>query len=109
MTYPAPFSASTDRERSIVERASAAAAVAAIHAARHDRDGTFPAEGLAEVAGHGYLALAVPRALGGESATVSEVVLGNLALGKGDASLGLVALGGGLGGGPQRQRRAVSR
>ncbi len=90
MTYPAPFSAQTDRERRIVEQASSAAVVAAQHAAQHDRDGTFPTEGLAQLAGNGYLALAIPQALGGESATVAEVVLGNLALGKGDASLGLV-------------------
>jgi alkylation response protein AidB-like acyl-CoA dehydrogenase len=90
VTYPAPFAANTDRERSIVERASAAAAVAANYAAQHDRDGTFPIEGLAELAGNGYLALVIPHQLGGESATVAEMVLGNLALSKGDASLGLV-------------------
>ncbi len=90
MTYPAPFAARTDRECSVVERAAAAAAVAAMHAARHDRNSTFPIEGLAELARNGYLALVVPHALGGESATVTELVLGNLALSKGDASLGLV-------------------
>lgn len=90
MTYPAPFAATTDRERGVVERAATAAAVAANHAAQHDRDGTFPVEGLAELARNGYLALGIPHALGGEGATVTEIVLGNLALSKGDASLGLV-------------------
>jgi len=90
VTYPAPFAAATDRERSIVERAAAAAAVAANFAAQHDRDSTFPVEGLAELARNGYLALVIPGALGGEGATVTEIVLGNLALSKGDASLGLV-------------------
>jgi len=90
VTYPAPFAAHTERERSIVERSSAAAAVAANYAAQHDRDGTFPIEGLAELARNGYLALVIPHQLGGESATVTEMVLGNLALSKGDASLGLV-------------------
>jgi alkylation response protein AidB-like acyl-CoA dehydrogenase len=90
VSYPAPFAAHTDRERGIVERAAAGAAVAANHAAQHDRDGTFPTEGLAELARNGYLALVIPHALGGESATVTEMVLGNLALSKGDASLGLV-------------------
>jgi alkylation response protein AidB-like acyl-CoA dehydrogenase len=90
VTYPAPFAATTDRERSIVERAAAAAAVATNFAAQHDRDSTFPVEGLVELARNGYLALVIPQALGGEGATVTEIVLGNLALSKGDASLGLV-------------------
>jgi alkylation response protein AidB-like acyl-CoA dehydrogenase len=90
VAYPAPFAAHTPRERQIVERAESAAAVAAEHAARHDRDGTFPVEGLAELASNGYLALVIPGALGGEAASVSEMLYGNLALAKGDASLGLV-------------------
>lgn len=90
MTYPGPFGALTDRERSIVERAEAAAAVAAAHADRHDRNGSFPTEGLAVLADTGYLALVVPEALGGEGARVTELVLGNLALAHGDGSLALV-------------------
>jgi alkylation response protein AidB-like acyl-CoA dehydrogenase len=90
VAYPAPFGAHTARERDVVERAASGAAIAAEHAARHDRDGTFPVEGLAELASNGYLGLVIPRALGGEGASVTEVVHGNLALAKGDASLGLV-------------------
>jgi alkylation response protein AidB-like acyl-CoA dehydrogenase len=90
LNYPGPFGAQSAREKSIVERASAAATTAAQHAARHDRDGSFPIEGLAELARNGYLALVVPEALGGEGASVTDVVLGNLALAHGDASLGLV-------------------
>jgi len=90
VAYPAPFGPRTERERGIVERACLAAAIAAEHAARHDRDATFPIEGLAELARSGYLALTVPRALGGETATVTEIVLGNIAIARGDASLGLV-------------------
>lgn len=88
--YPAPFEAQTPREQRVVERARAAADIAAQYATRHDRDGTFPTEGLAELAGNGYLALVIPEAFGGESATVTEIVLGNLALAAGDASLALV-------------------
>jgi alkylation response protein AidB-like acyl-CoA dehydrogenase len=88
--YPAPFGAHTERERSIVERASATAAVAAQHADRHDRERSFPVEGLTELARSGYLAQVIPSALGGESATITEVVLGNMALAHGDASLALV-------------------
>src|SRR3981081_1269243 len=90
MAYPAPFGPWTERERRVVERASSAARVAAEHASRHDRDATFPSEGLTELAANGYLALVGPEALGGQGATVTEMVLGNLALAKGDASLGLV-------------------
>jgi alkylation response protein AidB-like acyl-CoA dehydrogenase len=84
VSYPAPFSARTEREHSIVERARSAARVAAEHAAGHDRDGTFPDEGLAALASSGYLALTI------EGASVSELLLGNLELAKGDGSLGLV-------------------
>jgi len=90
VAYPAPFVPRTEREFSIVERARAAARIAAEHAAQHDRDLTFPEEGLAALAESGYLALAVPTDLGGEGAMIAEMVLGNLELAKGDASLGLV-------------------
>jgi len=90
VTYPAPFVAQNDRERRVIAQAESTALVAAEHAARHDRDGTFPIEGLAELAHSGYLALAIPHALGGGGASVTQMVLGNLALARGDASLGLV-------------------
>ena len=90
MSYPVPFTAQTERETRIVERARAAAFVAAANAARHDRDGTFPVEGLAALADNGYLSLIVAPELGGEGARVTEMVLGNLELAKGDASLALV-------------------
>jgi alkylation response protein AidB-like acyl-CoA dehydrogenase len=90
VAYPAPFAAWTERERSIVSRARAAAAVAAEHAARHDRDGSFPREGLEALAQNGYLALVIPTEYGGEGASVVEMLLGNLELGHGDASLALV-------------------
>jgi alkylation response protein AidB-like acyl-CoA dehydrogenase len=90
VTYPAPFEARTERARSLVARATEAAAVATQHATRHDREGTFPVEGLAELARSGYLAAVIPSALGGEDAGVSDYLLGNLALAKGDAALGLV-------------------
>jgi alkylation response protein AidB-like acyl-CoA dehydrogenase len=90
VSYPAPFGPLTDRERGVVERARSAAAVAAEHASRHDREATFPIEGLAELTANGYLALVVPHVLGGGGASVTEMLLGNLELAKGDASLGLV-------------------
>lgn len=90
MAYPAPFDARTERERDIVARAAAAGVVAAEHVARHDREATFPVEGLAELERNGYLGLTVPQELGGLQATVGEVVLGNLELARTDASLALV-------------------
>src|SRR5690242_21730435 len=47
---PISFDAQSKRERSIVDRARAAAHVSGQHAAQHDRDATFPAEGLSELA-----------------------------------------------------------
>lgn len=90
MSYPAPFAPQTEREREFVGCARSIAVVAAEHAARHDRDATFPVEGLSELARGGFLALAVPEVLGGRGARVAEVVLANLALARGDASLALV-------------------
>jgi alkylation response protein AidB-like acyl-CoA dehydrogenase len=90
VSYPAPFGPLTQRERDIVERGASAAQIAAQHASRHDLDRTFPVEGLAELARNGYLGLALPERLGGQSARVVDAVLGNLALARGDASLALV-------------------
>jgi alkylation response protein AidB-like acyl-CoA dehydrogenase len=73
-----------------VQRARAAADVAAQQAARHDRDGTFPTEGLSELARNGYLAAVVPKVYGGETASVTQMVLGSMELAHGDASLALV-------------------
>jgi alkylation response protein AidB-like acyl-CoA dehydrogenase len=90
VAYPAPFVARTERERSIVQRARTAAELAAPHRARHDRHGSFPTEGLAALAESGYLALVIPPEFGGEGASVTEMLLGSLELGQGDASLALV-------------------
>lgn len=90
MSYPHPFVAHSDQERWLVEQARAAAAAAAPHAARHDRAGTFPEEGLAALAESGALAATIPVDLGGAGATIAGVALASLELAKGDASLGLV-------------------
>lgn len=64
--------------------------MAAHYAAQHDREATFPTEGLDELASNGYLGLVVPQELGGAGARVTDLVLGNLELAKGDSSLALV-------------------
>src|ERR1700733_14665689 len=55
-------------------RADAVAAIAATHAAEVDRDARFPAEALAVVREQRLLGIMVPRALGGEGGSVSDVV-----------------------------------
>jgi alkylation response protein AidB-like acyl-CoA dehydrogenase len=90
VAYPAPYGAADERSESVVALARAAAAVAETHAVRHDRDGSFPVEGLGVLAANGYLSLVVPPHLGGFGASVAEIVLGNMALAHGDASLALV-------------------
>ncbi|WP_353236078.1 acyl-CoA dehydrogenase family protein [Diaphorobacter ruginosibacter] len=52
-------------------------------AAQHDRDGTFPHENFADLHAAGLLALAAPRALGGQGATSTQLaeVLGAIGYG----------------------------
>lgn len=72
---------------SVSARLSAAFAA---RAGRHDRDGSFPHENIADLHAAGLLALAVPRRLGGGGASLGEVraVLGTIA--EGDPSTALV-------------------
>src|SRR2546426_7289629 len=55
-------------------RTEAAAAVAAANAARVDRDARFPEEAIAAVRVQSLLRLIVCRGLGGDGATLSDVV-----------------------------------
>jgi len=59
---------------SLAERAERAAAIAAQHAAAVDRDSLFPADAIAAARRERFLSAAVPRELGGEGASISEVV-----------------------------------
>jgi alkylation response protein AidB-like acyl-CoA dehydrogenase len=62
----------------------------ATRAGGHDRDGSFPFENFAELHQAGLLALAAPRALGGQGASLSQLgdVIG--AIGQGDPATALV-------------------
>jgi len=71
-------------------RAAAVAAVAADHAAAVDADSRFPAEALAAARAERLLGIAVPRELGGEGATISEVVDICYALGRACASTAMI-------------------
>jgi alkylation response protein AidB-like acyl-CoA dehydrogenase len=65
----------TTEQHHLTEHLDLAAAVGARiaeHAARHDRDGTFVAEGLDALRSAGLLAIGVPTELGGGGATIAE-------------------------------------
>ena len=58
----------------LAARAEKVAAVAAEHAAFVDRDSRFPAEAIAAARAARLMGIAVPRELGGEGASISDVV-----------------------------------
>lgn len=89
MPYPDPFGPATPAEAIAVDQARAAAAVAMLHRVRHDREGTFPVEGLAALAESGYLALVVPSGLGGPESGVAPMTLSSAEIARGDPSLAL--------------------
>ena len=69
-TYPTPVRPDDDR---FVGMAADIGAVAAEHAAAHDRDASFVTEAYATMRSTGYLALAVPAELGGLGATMRQI------------------------------------
>ena len=85
-TYPTPVRPNDAR---FVELAARIGAVAAEHAAEHDRDATFVAEAYAAMREHGYLALAVPEELGGRGASMRQVCYAQAELARHDGATGL--------------------
>jgi acyl-CoA dehydrogenase len=73
-----------------VARAARAAAVAAAHAGNVDEDARFPAEAIAALKAEKLLGILVPTALGGEAASVSEVVDVCFRLGRACSSTGMI-------------------
>jgi acyl-CoA dehydrogenase len=71
-------------------RAQAAATVAAAHAGAVDRDSRFPAEAFAEIRKQGLLGIMVPQPLGGEAASLGEIVDVCYTLGQSCASTGMI-------------------
>jgi acyl-CoA dehydrogenase len=71
-------------------RAEAAAAAAAANAVAVDRDARFPDEAIGAVRAERLLGILVPRELGGEGASVSDVVDICYVLGRGCASTAMV-------------------
>ena len=74
----------------LAERARKAAAVAAEYAAAVDRDSRFPAEALAALRAERLLGIAVPHELGGEGASVADVVDVCYVLGRACASTAMI-------------------
>ncbi|MDE2304405.1 MAG: acyl-CoA/acyl-ACP dehydrogenase [Gammaproteobacteria bacterium] len=75
---------------SLSDRAKAAREVAERHAGEVDAQGRFPREAFDEIRRQGLLGIMVPRALGGEEASVRQIVDVCYALGQGCASTGLI-------------------
>ncbi|WP_214406616.1 acyl-CoA dehydrogenase family protein [Pseudonocardia lacus] len=75
----------------VVALAAEVGRAAAPFDAGHDRDATFVTEAYAAMAEHGYLRLAVPTELGGLGATLRQVVLAELELGRHSGASALAA------------------
>jgi acyl-CoA dehydrogenase len=87
-TYPIPVRPDDDQ---FVGLAADIGAVAADHAADHDRDATFVTEAYAAMRANGYLALAVPSELGGLGATMRQVAYAQAELARHDGATALAA------------------
>ncbi|OPH56864.1 acyl-CoA dehydrogenase [Paenibacillus ferrarius] len=78
-----------EREAEIAERSDRLAARFAERSAQHDTEGSFPFDNFADLREAGYLLLTVPRAYGGEEASLYEMVLAQERLARGDGSTAL--------------------
>lgn len=79
----------TDRQAHLLAVAEALAASFAETASQHDRDGSFPHEHFEAMRAAGYLAAAVPVEFGGGGYGLADLVLAQIALGRGDGSTAL--------------------
>jgi acyl-CoA dehydrogenase len=75
---------------SLVSRAEKVAAVAAAHAAGVDRDSRFPSEAIGAARAERLLGVAIPRELGGEGASLSDVADVCYTLGRACASTAMI-------------------
>ena len=87
-TFPTPIRPDDDR---FVGLAAEIGAVAAEHAADHDRDATFVGEAYAAMRATGYLGLAVPPELGGLGATMRQVCYAQAELARHDGATALAS------------------
>lgn len=79
----------TDRQRLFVERAAALADQFAQRAPAHDQNGTFPFENYEDLRTSGYVRMTVPPEFGGEGATLTETLLAQERLARGDGATAL--------------------
>ncbi|PAD75475.1 acyl-CoA dehydrogenase [Paenibacillus campinasensis] len=78
-----------ESEASIAAMADKLASVFADRAPLHDAEGSFPFENFDDLSAAGYLKLTVPKAYGGDEASVYEMVLAQERLARGDGSTAL--------------------
>ncbi|NQX66058.1 acyl-CoA/acyl-ACP dehydrogenase [Paenibacillus alba] len=78
-----------EREAELAERSDRLAARFVERSAQHDTEGSFPFDNFADLREAGYLQLTVPRAYGGEEASLYELVLAQERLARGDGSTAL--------------------
>ncbi len=78
------------RQTDLMGRARAAAEAARNAAVTVDREGRFPAEGFAEIRKQRLLGIMVPRALGGEEASIGEIADVCYTIGQACAATGLI-------------------
>ncbi|SDG07621.1 acyl-CoA dehydrogenase [Lentzea fradiae] len=88
LTGTFPVATGEDDTR-FTEMAARIGAVAAAHASGHDRDATFVSEAYEAMREEGYLALAVPRELGGHGATMRQVCHAQAELARHDGATAL--------------------
>src|SRR5262249_37518047 len=82
------LTAKTERGGRRVAAAEELSATVAERAADHDRDATFPFEGLAALKQSGYLVAPIPASLGGLGVTsLHDVLVASSRLARGDAAL----------------------
>jgi len=76
----------TESQARLLEVAERLAVQFATTAAEHDRDGSFPTENFEAMRDAGYLAASIPEEYGGPGHGLTDLVLAQLALAKGDGS-----------------------
>ena len=79
----------TQPQARLLEVAERLAGKFATTAAKHDRDGSFPTENFEAMRDAGYLAASIPEEYGGPGHGLTDIVLAQLALAKGDGSTAL--------------------
>ena len=88
--FPANFQSGVIVSNEFMVRANAAAAVARKHAPAADTDARFPSEAFAEIRKQRLLGIMVPKALGGEGASLADIADVCFTLGQACSSTGLI-------------------